>query len=218
MIIIIDTLNWTIIYLLLIWQKIGPLLLLSNQYNQIIIVFLIIRILVGSLIGINQSSLKKIMTYSSINQLSWIIIRLVYIIKFFKLYLFIYIYIIFFTIYSFKFFNLYYIYNFFNLKFNLYLQIIIFTNILSLGGLPPFIGFFPKIIIINIINNTLLIFIIIIFTIITLFYYIRIIQSTIIINILKLYIIYKTKFNSLNLIIKLSLLRNLLLIIILLLY
>lgn len=90
------------------------------------------------------------------------------------------------------------IFNLFNLRYlrqlffinnkNLKVKFFIFINIFSIGGLPPFIGFFPKLlVIIYLINNKnyLIIFIIVIFNLITLYYYLRICYSTFLINSIK---------------------------------
>jgi len=55
-------------------------------------------------------------------------------------------------------------------------SILIFITILSLGGLPPLIGFFPKVIIVNsivVIEVVRLAVILIVFSVVDLFIYIR---------------------------------------------
>lgn len=217
-IVIIEKLIWEINYLLLTWQKIAPLTLYYQfNNNKFIIFFSIFRMFIGSIIGLNYSSLKKIIAFSSINQLRWIIISLFIFIKLSKLYYFFYIYIILVTIFSFKIFNLKYIYQFISLK-NNFTNIIIFINLLSLGRLPPFIGFFPKLIIINLLNNSIFLLLIILFTLITLYYYIRIILCTIILNSLKLNITTYNYSKKINLFSKLNLINNLFILILLLIY
>jgi len=76
---------------------------------------------------------------------------------------------------------------FFNNK-NIKINFLIFTNIFSMGGLPPFIGFFPKlIVIIYLVNNGnyFLTLILVIFNLITLYYYLRISYSRFLINFIK---------------------------------
>lgn len=218
LILIIDLINWIIIYLLLTWQKIGPLLIF-HEFNNIkfIIYFLVFTLLIGSIIGLNYSSLKKIITYSSINQIRWIIISLILINKIFKFYFIIYIYLILIIFYVFNFFNLKNIFNLINLKKNNLITIFIFTTLISLGGLPPFIGFYPKLIIINLLNNSYIILVIILITLISLFYYLRIIISTIIINSLNLNFLNKN--NKLNIIIiRINIINNIILLFIIIIY
>lgn len=117
-------------------------------------------------------------------------------------------------------FNLKYLNQLYNLNLkNKFIKLFIFINFLSLGGLPPFLGFYPKLLIILKTNNFILIIIIIIFTIISLFIYLRIIFSFLILNSIKINkfkVKLKSKKNS-NLI-KLIILNNFLLIILLFLY
>lgn len=140
----------------------------------------------GSLGGLNQSSIRKLIAYSSINHLAWILAAIqnnefIWIIYFF-FYSFISLsLIIFFLKYSIFWINQ--IFTQLNLKkIN---KLIIFLPLLSLGGLPPFLGFFPKWLVIEnlLINNFFLIlFFLIFFSLITLFYYIRISFSIFLIN------------------------------------
>lgn len=69
--------------------------------------------------------------------------------------------------------------------FNKYLKFSLFLNLLSLGGLPPFLGFIPKWLTIQYvtINNQLFIItIIIILTLLTLFFYLRLCYTAFILN------------------------------------
>jgi len=61
----------------------------------------------------------------------------------------------------------------------------LFLNLLSLGGLPPFLGFLPKWLVIQslIINNQLLLITLLtVITLITLFFYLRLCFSAFILN------------------------------------
>lgn len=194
-----EGINWYIFYLLVTWQKIGPLLIiyLINNYNYLII-FILLSSIIGSIIGLNNSSIKKILSFSSINQISWIISALILTNKIWNIYIIIYFYLILTIIYRINFFNIkkineIYLLN--NLK-NKFSLIFIFINLLSLGGLPPFLGFFPKIIIIFKLNNNFLILFLILFTLIALFFYFRIIYSIFIFNSIKLNILLNIKNNK----------------------
>lgn len=184
---IIEGLNWIKIFLLLTWQKINPLIILTfNNYNFILNLFIIFSLIIGSISGLNYSSIKKIITFSSINQLRWIILRIINN-KLIKIYLLFYFFIIWIIIKSIMLFNITFINQIFNLNNkNKFIKSFIFINFLSLGGLPPFLGFYPKLIIILKLNNLLILFLIVIFTLITLFIYIRIIISILILNSIKL--------------------------------
>lgn len=176
---IIDGLNWTNCLIIMTWQKLTPLTIISycNKTNFIIF-FIVISSIIGALGGLNQSTLRKILAFSSINHIRWILSALIFN-NLRWIYYFLFYFIINFSIVSiFKLFNLFNINQIylFNSKKHPLLKFCFFFNFLSLGGLPPFLGFLPKWIIIeNLIGikNIFILIILIIFTIITLFFYIR---------------------------------------------
>lgn len=182
-ILVIQGIDWFKSFILLTWQKLAPLFIINYIYfnSNYIIIAAAISSIVGAIGGLNQTSLKKILAFSSVNHLGWIFIILHLNNNILKYYFIIYIFIISFCI---IFLNLN---SLFNLNQNFSnLQIIIFViRFLSLGGLPPFLGFFPKWIIIQqlIQNNFYLItFILIITALITLFYYLQITLNIITFN------------------------------------
>lgn len=183
---VIENLRWVKRLILITWQKIGPFILLIYCVNRkIILLFLFFCAFFRSIIGFNQNSLQKIIGYSSINHTSWILGRIL-LNKFIWInYYFFYSFILVRVIIIFYKINLFYLNQIFFVIKNYSLKLIIFFNILSIGGLPPFLGFFPKILVINnliILNYYLITFTLIFFTLIVLFFYIRIIYVTLIIN------------------------------------
>lgn len=204
-------------FFLLTWQKINPLIILILLLKNYIInlnLFILSSLIIGSISGLNYSSFKKIISFSSINQLRWIIIRLINN-KLIKLFIIFYLLLIWIIIKSIKLFKLKFLNQLFNLKPKIkFIKLFIFINFLSLGGLPPFLGFFPKIFIILKINNNFIIFFIVSFTLISLFIYIRIIYSILIINSIKINKIIKNNNNNkFFILIKLRIINNFLLII-----
>lgn len=183
---VIEGLNWTNAFILLTWQKIAPLILLSYLILNFLFIPIILSIIVGSLGGLNQTSLRKIIAYSSINHLGWIgaaiISSDILWFNYFLFYSFLSITLIYFFNIN-KLFFINQIYSIFN--YSNELKLILFLNFLSLGGLPPFLGFFPKWSVIQIlteINQLFLITVIVILTLITLYYYMRICYASFIIN------------------------------------
>lgn len=175
---IIDGLTWLNSLILLTWQKLAPLSIISySSYNSIIIFFIIASTLIGAIGGLNQTSLRKLLAFSSINHIGWILIAEIYRNSLWLFYFLIYSILNFSIILVFKIFNLFHINQIFLFKNNqLILKFCFFINFFSLGGLPPFLGFLPKWIIIeNIIKSKLffLTFIIVIAALITLFFYAR---------------------------------------------
>lgn len=175
---IIEGLSWINSLILLTWQKLAPLIIISYSiYHEIIYLFIIFSTLIGSIGGLNQTSLRKILAYSSINHLGWLLTALLFNNILWIFYFLLYAIINFSIILIFNIFNLFNINQIFifNNKFPL-LKFCLLINFLSLGGLPPFLGFLPKWIVIeNLISikNIFILFFIVIIALITLFFYIR---------------------------------------------
>lgn len=184
---VIEGLNWNLRLLILTWQKIAPFILLSYNItlSSLIIFIIISSSFIGRIIGLNQIRVRKILTFSSINHLSWIIAACQTSLSLWFLYFIIYRLISFNIIILFKKFNIFYIKQLISkLNSNKNIKFFFLTNFLSLGGLPPFLGFLPKWFTINtLINQNLKILslILIIFSLITLFFYLRINLSSFII-------------------------------------
>nr|QNV11583.1 NADH dehydrogenase subunit 2 [Limnophora tigrina] len=69
--------------------------------------------------------------------------------------------------------------------YNKNLKFLLFFNLLSLGGLPPFLGFFPKLLVIQMLtmnNQYFLLTIMMLMTLITLYFYLRLCYSTFMLN------------------------------------
>nr|QUB07111.1 NADH dehydrogenase subunit 2 [Donacia flemola] len=174
-----EGLTWSNCMLMLTWQKLAPMILLMYNLNMTMFISIIIIIssLTGGILGLNQISLRKILSYSSINHIAWMLASMMN----FK-----FIWLIYFIIYSIITINIIFILMLFKIFFikqlfllfqnNKLLNIFFSMNFLSLGGLPPFLGFLPKwITIFNLIqtNNLILSMILILSTLITLFFYMR---------------------------------------------
>nr|YP_009434112.1 NADH dehydrogenase subunit 2 [Epicauta tibialis]APB02752.1 NADH dehydrogenase subunit 2 [Epicauta tibialis] len=185
---VMEGLNWFNCSILLTWQKIAPMALLMSNHLMVnfIIIIILISLMVSTLMSLNQLSLRKIMAFSSINHIAWMMSAMISSFSIWTIYLMIYIFI---TL------NITYTLNY--LKINLISQIpgilnsmktlkfSLLINFMSLGGLPPFLGFLPKWLTINwmIIHNfTLMALILIIATLIMLFVYIRILTSALLIS------------------------------------
>lgn len=129
------------------------------------------------------------MAFSSINNLGWMLSSIIIRENLWLFYFCFYSFLNRLLCLIFFIFNIYFINQLFITNLNSLIKISLIINFLSLGGLPPFIGFFPKWIVINFIlkNNFLILtFIFVIIRLIILLYYIRIIYSSLIFNYLKL--------------------------------
>jgi NADH-ubiquinone oxidoreductase chain 2 len=184
---VMEGLSWYSGYLLITWQKIAPLIILSYCLNLNLLIFIIFcSIIFGSLGGINQTSLRKLMAFSSVNHLGWIISRMINREIIWFTYFLFYCFLNFSIIYLFNNFKLFNINQTFKTFYsNKFIRISLFVLLLSLGGLPPFLGFMPKWIIIELLVKNNIFFtltIIIIFTLITLYFYLRIIYASLLLN------------------------------------
>nr|YP_010417622.1 NADH dehydrogenase subunit 2 [Junonia sophia]USF17729.1 NADH dehydrogenase subunit 2 [Junonia sophia] len=179
---IMEGLSWFNCFILMTWQKISPMILLSYYMNlKFLFLVMIFNVLIGTISSFNQTSLRKLMAFSSINNLGWMLSALTISENLWMLYFTLYSMFISIMCFLFYIINIFYINQLFNLNLNFSIKFSILINFLSLGGLPPFLGFFPKWMIINYLlyNNLFIIsFIFTISSLIMLFIYIRIIYSS----------------------------------------
>nr|QXP43462.1 NADH dehydrogenase subunit 2 [Camptoloma vanata] len=187
---IVEGLSWFNNFILMTWQKITPIILLSYYINKNFIIIIInFNIIIGAIGGLNQTSLRKLMAFSSINNLGWMLSAIMISENLWMFYLLLYSFMISFLCFFFYMMNTFFINQLFINNMNFFIKINLLINFLSLGGLPPFMGFFPKWIIINfMINNYMYImtFIFIMMSLITLFFYIRITYSIFMFNYFKM--------------------------------
>nr|YP_010158030.1 NADH dehydrogenase subunit 2 [Physosmaragdina nigrifrons]QRG29977.1 NADH dehydrogenase subunit 2 [Physosmaragdina nigrifrons] len=177
---VLSGLSWLNCLLMLTWQKIAPMIILMNIFKNSFFInsIIIFSALIGTIMGMNQINLRKIMAYSSINHISWMISTLMSMKS---------LWILYFSIYSIITINILLFLNFYNLNQvnqitsimmnNKIANIFFNMNFFSLGGLPPFLGFLPKWLTIQYLLYTENFFLAIFLTIMTLvamFYYLRI--------------------------------------------
>nr|QBF00379.1 NADH dehydrogenase subunit 2 [Stegana sp. 2009 JL-2019] len=184
---IMESLSWMNCLLLMTWQKIAPMMLIFYTNIEIMLFSsIILSVIIGSLGGLNQSSLRKLMAFSSINHLGWMLTALNYSELIWMIYFFLYSFLSFSLIFMFHNFKIFHFNQMFSLFFNSkILKFILFFNFLSLGGLPPFLGFFPKWLVIqqlSLNSQYLLLMILVMTTLITLFFYLRICYSAFMLN------------------------------------
>nr|UUF68418.1 NADH dehydrogenase subunit 2 [Oreta sp.] len=187
---IVEGLSWLNNFILMSWQKITPLILLSYYLNKnFLIIMIMLNIIVGAIGGINQTSLRKLLAFSSINNLGWMISAIMISENLLLFFIGVYSFLISMMCFIFYSLNSFFINQLFIINLNYMIKINLFINFLSLGGLPPFIGFFPKWIVINflILNKSyLLTTLFVMMSLIMLFFYIRILYTSFMFNYIKL--------------------------------
>nr|QNE85362.1 NADH dehydrogenase subunit 2 [Nemoura avicularis] len=176
---VMEGLNWMNGLMLLTWQKIAPLMLISYTFtlNTFFSLIIILSVLIGSLGGLNQTSIRKILAYSSINHLGWLLAAMAAGESIWGVYFLVYTFLSFAIIFMVNTFKMIHINQIFSLNYiNPINKFAFFVTLLSLGGLPPFLGFMPKWIVIQnmvTMGNIFLITLMVVTTLITLFYYVR---------------------------------------------
>nr|AHH30351.1 NADH dehydrogenase subunit 2 [Hexanchus griseus]QDW65242.1 NADH dehydrogenase subunit 2 [Hexanchus griseus]QDW65255.1 NADH dehydrogenase subunit 2 [Hexanchus griseus] len=183
---VLQGLNLTTGLILTTWQKLAPfaiLLQLHPLLNPNLLLFLgISSTLIGGWGGLNQTQLRKILAYSSIAHLGWMITILHYSPNLTQLNLILYIIMTLTTFLLFKTFN--------STKINSItistiksplLTTITLLTLLSLGGLPPLTGFMPKWLILQELTKQNLAIpatIMALTTLLSLFFYLRLCYAT----------------------------------------
>nr|ARH54026.1 NADH dehydrogenase subunit 2 [Tomoxia bucephala] len=181
---VMEGLSWNNCLIMLTWQKIAPMALIMNMNaNWIFLTTVIITsMIVGGLMGMNQVSLRKIMTFSSINHIGWMLAAMSVSSSHWTWY---------FTIYSMLTLNIVTLFKWTkaitikqlinSMSKNKMIKLSFLMNFMSLGGLPPFLGFMPKWLVINALmskNQPALSIIMVIVTLVSLYIYIRILSNS----------------------------------------
>nr|AQP28787.1 NADH dehydrogenase subunit 2 [Amitermes sp. 3 TB-2017] len=181
---VMEGLSWENCALLMTVQKAAPLMLLSYliDINAFTLSIIMTSTIVGAIGGLNQTSMRKILTYSSINHTGWMLIALTTSENLWMVYFMIYSTLTLTVVSAIKLSGMSFInQTMMTNKETKLMKFMMFTSLLSLGGLPPFLGFLPKWIIIQamIANNMApLATIIVVTSLITLYYYLKISYSS----------------------------------------
>ena len=161
---VIQCASWTNCFILSTVQKLAPLFLIARvtSFNKLILIMACLSLIIRSLGGLAQTNLRPLIAYSSIHHIVWCVISVI-INKFLLLfYLFAYFLAcagLFFTLNSTQIFN----FKSTSSKYRPYMGSTLVT-LLSLAGLPPLLGFFPKIfVLINVTTVRVILTLIILF-------------------------------------------------------
>lgn len=199
---VISSISWPICLILATWQKLIPIILLiyrlSSSITPLLFLVIIFSSLIGGLGGLNQTQLRPLLAYSSIGHISWIIAASL--ISYSRSIIYFLIYILITIPLMSLFWNNFIFLNSSINNLTLRSKLFSFTLIiliLSLAGVPPFTGFFPKWIIVQSLSpvSIRLIIVILLGSIINLYYYLNLIFISTLKNIVPPSI-YKTTYSK----------------------
>lgn len=178
---VLNGLIWPLVILITTWQKIGPLAIISytlHIWNPTALLFAVtISAIVGRLGGLSQTQIRPLIAYSSISHIAWILARRAISNRLTAIYFAFYSFITIILILPIK-----SIAKSTTSEFNISTQLSnnlsssTILHLLSLGGIPPLLGFIPKwIIILTLAKSiTLLPIVLISSSLIRLFFYLSI--------------------------------------------
>nr|YP_007317583.1 NADH dehydrogenase subunit 2 [Ilyoplax deschampsi]AEH05081.1 NADH dehydrogenase subunit 2 [Ilyoplax deschampsi] len=189
---VMEGLNWPQVFILSTIQKLAPMVLLSYLLTNPVLLKIalfsaILSAVSGALGGLNSLHLRKIIAFSSINHLSWMIIAITLSDIFWIFYFLTYSFILLSITSSFSKLQVFLLSSLSYSQYSSVPNLILLSfTLLSLGGLPPFTGFIPKWLMIQIMVNLkmfLPLFFLLLSALITLYFYLRIvIMSFILLN------------------------------------
>nr|YP_011017059.1 NADH dehydrogenase subunit 2 [Saldoida armata]WQB61737.1 NADH dehydrogenase subunit 2 [Saldoida armata] len=179
---VMNKMNWMNCMLMTTWQKLAPMTVMSSfiYLNKMIMVPIILSTIMGAMGGINQTSVRKIMAYSSITHSGWMTACMYLEHKMWMMYMTIYTAMNITLMVFFKKNAIFYINQIqFVLK-TMFNKMNLTFMMMSMSGMPPFIGFLPKWTVIQALMSEKMMFSMIIMmmsTLMTTFYYLRLMST-----------------------------------------
>nr|AWV84407.1 NADH dehydrogenase subunit 2 [Tettigades major] len=186
---VMEGLSWMNCFVLSTIQKFVPMVLISYLSINFMMVFIIMACIWGSIGGLSYSSLRKIIAYSSIYNLGWIIGGINMFMHSWFVYFLIYSSTLFMLCYLFYLNNLNYLNQFFLVYSNFYIWLILMMLFMSMGGMPPFLGFVPSMLMVYSLVNVkfyMMCMFLLMSALVVLFFYLRVVFTGLMINSLSL--------------------------------
>nr|YP_010585952.1 NADH dehydrogenase subunit 2 [Plectrocnemia tsukuiensis]UZZ43688.1 NADH dehydrogenase subunit 2 [Plectrocnemia tsukuiensis] len=139
-----SSISWKMLFLISTWQKITPMIILMYNFNfKLLTITIIMNSIISMAGGINQINMKKIMAFSSINHLSWMLASMKVSEMMLINYFLIYMTTMLILLINMNQFNITLISQLMMMKKKTFM-ISIFVYFMSLSGMPPLMGFIPK--------------------------------------------------------------------------
>nr|UNO54456.1 NADH dehydrogenase subunit 2 [Rhipicephalus haemaphysaloides] len=179
-----ESLSFYSLFILLTIQKIIPLLIIEKFMNSLMIPLFVLSTFMASVMAMKYKMIKKILIFSSISHQGWILCLIAKKMNFWISYLLMYSIIIFAVIKNCQMINFNVICNLMNKKMSLKMKNEMIMSMMSLAGMPPFLGFFMKIMAIYFLMkmNLIFMFILVISSLINLFFYLRMLTPFFFVN------------------------------------
>nr|AXS66571.1 NADH dehydrogenase subunit 2 [Tenebrionoidea sp. 17 KM-2017] len=149
---VMEGLDWMSGSIILTWQKIAPLMILFNSppSNPMILMATFSSLIMSGVMSINVNSLRKIMTLSSINNIAWMLSSMLLSSSLWFTYFLVYSIIVLNVTMMFHIHKTFFISQAINsMNNNKTFKMSFYLNFLSMAGLPPFLGFLPKWLLVN---------------------------------------------------------------------
>nr|AIY61672.1 NADH dehydrogenase subunit 2 [Serritermes serrifer] len=181
---VMEGLSWDNCMLLLTIQSGAPLMLMSylTEINTLTLLAVLASTTTGAIGGMNQTSLRKILTYSSIGHTGWMLMAMTMGSMMWMMYFSIYSALVITIILTIKPSKISFINQVLMMsKTSTTTKMIMLSSMLSLGGLPPLTGFMPKWMILQTMmmnNQTTIAIYMTIMSTITLYYYLKVCYSS----------------------------------------
>nr|AHB23638.1 NADH dehydrogenase subunit 2 [Ceratobaeus sp. MM-2013] len=146
MILLMKNISWMNCFILSTMQKFIPMIIVLNLWSNytVLLILNLINSALSTIGGMNNSNMKMIMAFSSMNHTSWMLLIMTMFESLFISYILIYFMITLSIMMLFKTFNIKSIKNMYSMKLPNFLKMLFNINFISLGGIPPMFGFILK--------------------------------------------------------------------------
>nr|YP_010727934.1 NADH dehydrogenase subunit 2 [Bothrogonia tibetana]WDZ68115.1 NADH dehydrogenase subunit 2 [Bothrogonia tibetana] len=174
MLTVIEGMSYQMILIMLTMMKVPPLMVISYM-NITLYLPIIISLIVGAIWGINQNSVRKMLGYSSIYNMAYMC-SCIKMISIWSVFMINYTIVITSVLLMFMKLNIYYFNQLMVNSFKKSMNISIWLLMLSLGGMPPMMGFLGKLMVLEYlisINQFMLTALMVVSSLPVMFYYMR---------------------------------------------
>lgn len=147
---LVRIIDWGSLFIFLTFQKIIPLIILTKfEPNSLVWVRVLSSAILGGWGGVAQTNVRKLIGFSSVINIGWLLARAIISFKLIMLYFTVYCLTLLPLVYTLYQTSISYISQLGSSGITLSQNVLIWRSFFSLGGLPPFWGFSPKLLILN---------------------------------------------------------------------